>query len=53
MLESDYPHADSTWPDTQLVAAQRLRDLPEAEVRMLTFENASRLFRHSVLARGR
>ncbi|HEY3702416.1 MAG TPA: amidohydrolase family protein, partial [Acidimicrobiales bacterium] len=52
MLESDYPHADSTWPDTQLVAEQRLRDLPEHEVRKLTFENASRLFRHPVAAGG-
>ena len=45
-LESDYPHADSTWPDTQLRAADGLRDFTPAEVRKVTWENASKLFRH-------
>ena len=48
MLESDYPHADSTWPDTQLIAASRLAGLPDEEVRMITHGNAARLFRHPV-----
>jgi len=52
MLESDYPHADSTWPDTQLVAERRIGDLPADEIRMLTYENASRLFRHPVATIG-
>jgi predicted TIM-barrel fold metal-dependent hydrolase len=46
MLECDYPHADSTWPDTQLIAASRLAGLPDEEVRMITHANAARLFRH-------
>ena len=46
MLESDYPHADSTWPDTQALLARRLEGLPEADVRKLTHENAANLFRH-------
>jgi predicted TIM-barrel fold metal-dependent hydrolase len=46
MLECDYPHADSTWPDTQLIAAERLGGLPEDEVRLITHANAARLFRH-------
>ncbi|HWW53184.1 MAG TPA: amidohydrolase family protein [Acidimicrobiales bacterium] len=46
MLECDYPHADSTWPDTQLIAAARLAGLPDEEVRMITHANAARLFRH-------
>ena len=46
MLECDYPHADSTWPDTQLLAKQRLAGLPEDEIRMITHTNAARLFRH-------
>jgi predicted TIM-barrel fold metal-dependent hydrolase len=50
MLESDYPHADSTWPDTQLVVEKRIGNLPETEIRKLTYENASRLFRHPVSA---
>jgi predicted TIM-barrel fold metal-dependent hydrolase len=47
-LESDYPHADSTWPDTQLRAAEGLRDFTPTEVRKVTWENASNLFRHPV-----
>lgn len=48
MLESDYPHADSTWPDTQANARRGLADLSPDEVRKVTWENASRLFRHPV-----
>ena len=46
MVECDYPHADSTWPDIQLLLEERLRDLPADEARKLTCENAARLFRH-------
>jgi len=47
-LESDYPHADSTWPDTQLNAVAGLRDFTPTEVRKVTWQNASHLFRHPV-----
>lgn len=47
-IESDYPHADSTWPDTQAMARAGLADLTGEEVRKLTWENASALFRHPV-----
>ena len=46
MLESDYPHADSTWPDTQGVIEKTLGHLPEHELRMIASENAAKLFRH-------
>ena len=46
MLESDYPHADSTWPDTQIVLEKNLGHIPEAELRMMAAGNAARLFRH-------
>jgi predicted TIM-barrel fold metal-dependent hydrolase len=46
MVESDYPHADSSWPDTQALLATRLADLSEAEVHAITHGNAARLFRH-------
>jgi predicted TIM-barrel fold metal-dependent hydrolase len=49
-LESDYPHADSTWPDTQLRAADGLHDFTNTEIRKVTWENASTLFRHPVPA---
>ena len=46
MVESDYPHADSTWPDTQLVLEKTLGSLPEDELRAIAYGNAARLFRH-------
>lgn len=49
MAECDYPHADSTWPDTQDVVARWATDTPdlsEHELRMIACENAARLFRH-------
>lgn len=49
-VETDYPHSDSTWPDTQ----ESLRSLLEApglnltvdQIRDITHRNAARLFRH-------
>jgi predicted TIM-barrel fold metal-dependent hydrolase len=46
LFESDYPHADSSWPDTQALIAQRLVGVPVDEAAKMTFENAARLFRH-------
>jgi predicted TIM-barrel fold metal-dependent hydrolase len=46
MAESDYPHGDGTWPDTQPVLERLLGDLPTEEIRMITHENAARLYRH-------
>jgi predicted TIM-barrel fold metal-dependent hydrolase len=48
LLESDYPHADSTWPDTQAMAERGLAGLSSDAVRKLTWANASALFRHPV-----
>ena len=50
MVETDYPHADSTWPDTQARARRDLTGVSDKEIRMVTWENASRLFRHPVPA---
>lgn len=46
LFESDYPHGDGTWPDTQGVIDAVLGDLPVDEIRKITHENASRLYRH-------
>jgi predicted TIM-barrel fold metal-dependent hydrolase len=46
MVESDYPHADTTWPDTQEHMARQLAGLPEGDVRKVTHENAAALYRH-------
>ncbi len=50
MVESDYPHADSTWPDTQAVVGRVFGGLPEADLRKVAAGNASRLFRHPLPA---
>jgi predicted TIM-barrel fold metal-dependent hydrolase len=47
-MESDYPHADSTWPDTQLLAHDGLDGVSNDDIRKVTWENASKLFRHPV-----
>jgi predicted TIM-barrel fold metal-dependent hydrolase len=56
MVEVDYPHGDSTWPDTQQVIAEAWGHLPPAELRKLCSENAGALYRHPlpdpVLPRG-
>lgn len=46
MVEVDYPHADSTWPDTQEFLQRRMEGIPDEEVRLMTHLNAARLFRH-------
>jgi predicted TIM-barrel fold metal-dependent hydrolase len=46
VFESDYPHGDGTWPDTQAVIENIVGDLPDDEIRMITHENAAQLFRH-------
>jgi predicted TIM-barrel fold metal-dependent hydrolase len=48
MVESDYPHLDSTWPDTQPLLQSHLANLDAETVRKVTHENAAELFRHPV-----
>jgi predicted TIM-barrel fold metal-dependent hydrolase len=48
LLEEDYPHSDSLWPRTQSVIKQAIGDLPAADVRRITWENASTIYRHPV-----
>jgi predicted TIM-barrel fold metal-dependent hydrolase len=50
LLEADYPHCDSTWPHTQAVIERDCGHLPPEDLRKLTWENASRLYRHPVPA---
>ena len=45
LLEVDYPHADSSWPDTQRVIPDTIGHLPPEVVAKLTHENAEALFR--------
>ena len=46
MLETDYPHADSTWPDSQAFAQRTLSKLPIEDQRKIAYGNAAKLFRH-------
>ena len=46
MVESDYPHADSSWPDTQAVVQRVFGTLADADLRRVAGGNAARLFCH-------
>ena len=46
MVETDYPHGDGTWPDTQAVIQEAWGHLPPAELRAICSENAAHLYRH-------
>jgi predicted TIM-barrel fold metal-dependent hydrolase len=46
MFETDYPHGDGTWPDSQDVFEQFYGALPADEIAKISHENAARLFRH-------
>ncbi len=45
MVEVDYPHGDSTWPDTQAVIERCWGHLPVDDLRKMTHQNAARLYR--------
>ncbi|GAC1314099.1 MAG: amidohydrolase family protein [Acidimicrobiales bacterium] len=46
MVETDYPHGDGTWPDTQAVIERYWGHLPVEELRLMTHRNAAALYRH-------
>ena len=46
VLESDYPHADSTWPETHTRAAEAMAGWPPDDIERVCWRNASELFRH-------
>ncbi len=46
MFETDSPHGDGTWPDSQAVFDRFYGDLPADEIAKITHENAAALFRH-------
>jgi predicted TIM-barrel fold metal-dependent hydrolase len=50
MLETDYPHSDSTWPDSRRAAGDALAGLDETTIRKVSRENAERLFRFTAPA---
>ena len=46
MYETDFPHVDSSWPNTQAIVSAQLQGVPKAEADLLTFKNAAELYRH-------
>ena len=44
MVESDYPHADCTWPHTQEKLHAQVGKLPKRAIERITWRNASELF---------
>lgn len=44
MLECDYPHSDSTWPDTIQMATKWLGHLPDEVQHKITVGNAARVY---------
>lgn len=48
LVESDYPHADSTWPHTQAKLRAQLAGLSADEAARVSWRNAAELFAHPV-----
>jgi predicted TIM-barrel fold metal-dependent hydrolase len=44
LLESDYPHCDSTWPRTQEIVHREIGQLPAADIERITWRNAAELY---------
>jgi predicted TIM-barrel fold metal-dependent hydrolase len=47
-IEADYPHLDSSWPNTQPLFARHLAGASDHDIRRIAWQNASELFRHPV-----
>jgi predicted TIM-barrel fold metal-dependent hydrolase len=45
MVETDYPHADSTWPDSQRAIEENFRGVPEATRRRILCDNTREIYR--------
>ena len=42
-FETDYPHTDSTWPDTKAIAEDMMAGLPDEAIRKIVRGNAIRM----------
>ncbi len=52
MVETDYPHPDTTWPFSQQMIREELEGLPAEVVRKVCFENAARIYQHPLPPRA-
>jgi predicted TIM-barrel fold metal-dependent hydrolase len=44
MWECDYPHSDTTWPNSRANVAQQMKGVPDDEVHRIVELNARRVF---------
>ncbi len=44
MWSSDYPHSETTWPNSQAVIARDFEGIPEADVREIVCDRAARIY---------
>jgi predicted TIM-barrel fold metal-dependent hydrolase len=49
-FETDFPHADTSWPETQALLDTHMIGIPDNEVQRMTWKNAAELFRVDVPA---
>jgi predicted TIM-barrel fold metal-dependent hydrolase len=48
MFESDYPHSDSSWPDSQEFLSSQVATFPKEDIELMAWKNASKLYRHVI-----
>lgn len=48
MVETDYPHSDSSWPDSQSILGSQFAEIPAADTELMMYRNAAGLYRHAV-----
>ena len=44
MWSSDYPHSDTTWPNSQKAIEEHFAKVPERERRAMVCENAGKIY---------
>jgi len=47
-IETDYPHLDGTWPESQEILWRQIGTLPRERAEKVAWRNAASLFRHEV-----
>jgi predicted TIM-barrel fold metal-dependent hydrolase len=45
VMETDYPHADSQWPNVQALLKEEIGSLPKEAIRKICFETACDIYR--------
>jgi hypothetical protein len=46
LFETDFPHTDTSWPNSQDLLHQHVAGLPADEVARISWQNAAEVFRH-------